>query len=471
MRGKAVIKSFSHALTASVATSIVAAISLLVLPKFLGVEAFSYWQLYLFYVTYVGVFHFGWADGIYLRYGGRYYEELDKKSMNSQFWLLFLTETILMVLIALWAILFVHNSNKEVIVIFVGVNCLLLNTRAFLQFTLQGTGRIKDFAQNVVIEKVLFILLAIIGLLAGVSHFEYFLVMDIIAKLVMLVSLCIICKDIVFVLPYKISNYIGEAFLNIISGAKLLLAGIASLLIVGVFRLAIENQWDIITFGKISLVLSVTSTLMILINAASVAIFPAIKRVALENQDKIYVILRTLLMVISLGFLIIYYPLYLVLIYWLPDYKDALMYLSILLPLCVYETKNQFLVNTYMKAFREERTMMTVNLISLAVAVFTVYLTAYIMHDLNLVLLGILSVIAFRAIAAEVMLQRKMKTSSLKDIIYESILVLVFLIASILVGGWIGTVIYAAVYSVYIIVKKQSIVNSIQAVLNQKAKM
>lgn len=42
-------------------------------------EEYGYCQLHLFYSSYVGFLHFGWNDGIYLRYGGKNYIELDKK--------------------------------------------------------------------------------------------------------------------------------------------------------------------------------------------------------------------------------------------------------------------------------------------------------------------------------------------------------------------------------------------------------
>ena len=58
----------------------------LLVPKVLGVDEFGYWQLFLFYTSYVGFFHFGLNDGVYLLNGGRVRCELDKRSVNSQFW-------------------------------------------------------------------------------------------------------------------------------------------------------------------------------------------------------------------------------------------------------------------------------------------------------------------------------------------------------------------------------------------------
>lgn len=55
------------------------------------------------------------------------------------------------------------------------------------------------------------------------------------------------------------------------------------------------------------------------------------------------------------GFLLVYMPLYYVLNLWLPQYKESLVYLIFLLPLCVYEGKMNLLCTTYFKVLRLEK--------------------------------------------------------------------------------------------------------------------
>ena len=47
----------------------------LFVPKLLNVTNFGYWQLFIFYYGYVGFFHFGLNDGVYLKYGGVEYNK------------------------------------------------------------------------------------------------------------------------------------------------------------------------------------------------------------------------------------------------------------------------------------------------------------------------------------------------------------------------------------------------------------
>ncbi len=102
------VKSIFHKLYYSVSANFlnlsISIVASFIVPKLLGLEQYGYWQLYLFYVGYTGFFHFGLADGIYLRYGGKYYDELDKAMMHSQYWLLTVLEIVIFIAIILFSI-------------------------------------------------------------------------------------------------------------------------------------------------------------------------------------------------------------------------------------------------------------------------------------------------------------------------------------------------------------------------------
>ena len=88
-------KNLSYTVLANGTNTLVSMVLVLFVPKVLGVTEYAYWQLYLFYASYVGFFHLGWADGVYLKFGGKEYESLDKQYFNTQFWLLTFAEVIL----------------------------------------------------------------------------------------------------------------------------------------------------------------------------------------------------------------------------------------------------------------------------------------------------------------------------------------------------------------------------------------
>lgn len=67
----AFIKNILYAFLAQGIALFLSVLMSLIVPKILGVEQYSYWQLFIFYTGYVGFFHFGLNDGVYLRLGGQ----------------------------------------------------------------------------------------------------------------------------------------------------------------------------------------------------------------------------------------------------------------------------------------------------------------------------------------------------------------------------------------------------------------
>ncbi len=459
-------KNFTGAFVANLISAIVTALTVLVIPKFLGITDFSYWQLYIFYVSYVGFMHFGWADGIYLRYGGKYYDKLDKRLFSSQFWLLNLLQTVVLIGFSIFAMLFIEDTNKMLIVILTGVNCLLLNSRTFLQSVLLSTDRIIDFSKNIIAEKVLYIALVVIIIATGLLQYEYLLAADMLAKFVMLVALVYICRDIVFAKLYSFKSAVSEAWANISVGIKLMFANIAGMLVVGVSRFTIEANWGIEKFGKVSLVLTVANLVMVFISAVSIVIFPILKRTDESNLPKIYESLKTMLMVIVLGALILYYPAHYILSSWLPDYADSLIYMALLFPVCVYEAKMSMLITTYLKALRKEGLILTINVLAVALSIVGAVIAAVWLQNLTLTVLMIVIVLAIRATLAEILLARIIPIKIKKDILLEIILTSIFIFVSWFIGGIIAAIIYALAYGIYLLLKSSDIKKMVALIKN-----
>lgn len=76
------------------------------------------------------------------------------------------------------------------------------------------------------------------------------------------------------------------------------------------------------------------------------------------------------------------------------------------------------------------------------VAVVTVYLTAIVLHSLLFTLIGLVSVLALRSICAEMALAKTLHINVALDIIYELLLTTAFIVASGVIGGIVGAVIY-----------------------------
>ncbi len=454
-----IFKNFSYTFIGNFITFLLNAGVTFIIPKFIGVTEYSYYQLFQFYIAYVGYMQFGWVDGMYLRLGGRYYEDLDKKRLHTQWCLYTIFTLIVGGVVILSAFLGAFDKQKQLVIFLTGLSVFNILPITWFQYILQATNRIKENATVIILRSVLFLIGICVLLLLRVTGYAAFCIAFVIAQFFSLLYVLWACRDIVCNKKVPVRSVIGEIKQDFSQGIKLTIATVSSVLIIGVVRLAIEQSWSVETFGKVSLTLSVSNLLMLFVRAVSLVMFPALRRTREENLAEIYGTMRTGLMVVLLGLLVGYYPLKVILSAWLPQYADSLVYMALLFPMCVFESKTSMLIETYMKTLRKEKWLLTVNLATVFLSVVFAVITVYWLHNLDLAVVSIVVLLAFRCIAAECLLSRLIGIEVKKDILLEVILTAIFIVASWFVGGVPGIVLYAAAYVVYLLIKRDSITN------------
>lgn len=459
---KKIMRDLSVSLFANLVSLAGSTLMTVLLPKFIGVSEYAYYQLYIFYCSYVGFFAVGQIEGVYLRHGGEYYDKLDKKQISGQFRFFSIFEVFLSVGISLIVFFTSDDFNKTIVLIFFSCCILVYLPRAFLHNLLQTTGRIKEYAQSVMLEKLVHILITVAGIALGQDIFIWFVCSELIGRVCGAIYIFGVCRDIVAKRPTKLSHVIPEIKLNSIAGLPLMISNVASMLIIGVIRQSIEWCWNIETFGKISLTISLSNLLLTFINSVSLVLFPALKRSAPEKLKPIYQIMCTLLTSIIFFAMILYYPVKSILSIWLPQYAESLKYMAILFPICAYESKMSLIINTYMKALRKERTLLYINLVTVGLSICMAALTCFFMHSLDLAIFSIVVSMAFRSIIAERILSKQLLISVLKNNIVELLITAAFIICSWIIGGILGLVLYIICYAIYILINKKDLAYSIK---------
>lgn len=444
------LKNLSVAFVANLISLLGSTIITIFLPKFIGVTQYAYYQLYIFYTSYIGFLGLGWLDGIYLRYGGKFYDKIDKKLFSAQFRSFSLFEAILSLVIFTITLINFSTFSTEFVYACCCLCIIIHLPRAILHNLLQTTGRVKEYAQSLIIEKIIHITITILGLILGKGNFEWFIISELLGRLTATMYIFYICKDIITTKPYQIKKIFPEIKTNISCGIALMISNVASMLIVGVMRQAIVMTWSIETFGKISLTLAISNLLLIFINSIAMVLFPALKRINKNELEKLYVKIRSLLMVVVFSTLLFYLPVKKMFSIWLPNYTDSFKYMAILFPMIVFESKISLLINTYMKALRLEKKLLFINLISVVISIILAYISCYILHSLSHVIISIIIVLMLRCIIAEVILKNYINIKVLKNIMYEIILTTVFIIGSWYFQNLYGVLIYFIAYLVFI---------------------
>lgn len=465
---KKLMKNYWFSLSSNLISFMISAIVIAVVPKLIGAAEYGYFQLFILYTSYVGFFHFGWCDGIYLRYGGQYYDKLDKKKMSGQFWSLSVFE--LAVTIILFAAIFVINPGEEKgFILFISAfSILFVIPKTMLSYLLQLSNRIKEYSVITIIEKLVYCVIVIAVLALGMRDYKMLIYADIAGKLVALIVGVVYCRDIVFSKLEPIKQSLAETWANISVGIKLMVANVAGMLILGIVRLAIEDHWGIEVFGKVSLTVSVSNMMLMFVSAIGIVIFPMIKRVDSGRLNDIYDKLRDCLMVAFFGLMIFYYPAKSILSLWLPGYEESFRYMALLFPICIFEGKMSMLINTYMKALRMENMLLVINICTVALSLVLTGVAVYSVGNLEMSIVIILVLFGFRCVLCEIFLSKAMEKNVIRDIIYELILVAAFVIVTWFINSWVSCLLYGLCYMIYLFLKRKEIGNMAKKILKVK---
>lgn len=456
---KDIIRNLSYSTLANFLSAVISVLLVMIVPKLLGIREYGLWQLSVFYNSYVGYLHFGWIDGIYLRYGGYDYKHLDRGLLRRQFYYFCIFEIFLSTAILTIALFFIGDYDKKFLMIVFALTCIIQLPGTFLRFLMQATNRIREYARNLLLERIFYGAMIIFMLSIGIRDYKPLVIMCCLALLVSTVHAIFICKAIVFSKDSCTKpTVINEIQLNLKSGINLLLANFASMFILGIVRLCIEHQWSIETFAKLSLSLNVCTFIMVFVNAVGVVIFPLLKNLSKEHMQELYTHLNTLITATLLVILIGFFPCQWVLTEWLPQYTQSITFLGILFPMCLYEGKMALLYNTYMKAMREEKVLLKFNIITLFISIILSVITIFLLKQLLLAVLVIIICLALRCTMAEIYISKKMETHHLKGLRDESALVICFIaIASAVQNAFLSVVMYGGVLVLYLLSNRKKL--------------
>ena len=230
--------------------------------------------------------------------------------------------------------------------------------------------------------------------------------MDVISDFVGVLYGVIVNKDLYFTKKKLQSEDINEAFTNIKTGVVLLLSNWVSLLLVGLAKTFIQLHWGNLTFGKVSFAFSLANLFLTFVSAISIAVFPSLKRLNQDDLPDIYIKSRNTISVvlyIAMGF---YFPCKYFVTLWLHQYIESLDYLAILMPMVVSSTKVALLTNNYLKAFRKEKSLLFINLISVIIALLSYYLAIVFFDSVSFVLLAVVIASELRSVISEIIVLR-----------------------------------------------------------------
>lgn len=437
----------------------------LVLPKIVSIEDYSYWQLFLFYSSYVGLFHLGFVDGIYLRLAGKKYIDLEHDLLNSQLKIFLIFQLMIAAAISVISIYNVDDKSRMYVIIMTAIYMPVTNLTYFFGYLFQTVNMTKLYSFSVIIEKVSAMVFVLMAIIMNKTAFIYYIIIFTISKFISMMYCCVKGKAIILI-KSKIQKIVfRELFTNISVGINLTLANLASMFVIGIGRFIIDKRWGLKTFGKFSLSISLINFILQFIGQISMVIFPTLKDI---SQDKIHTVferLQKLLSFILLGSLIMYFPIKLIMVKWLPSYVESMTYLALLMPICVFDGKMNILCTTYFKVMRKEKLLLLINILTFSLCFLLSVVGAYFINNMYFIIISLVTAIILRSVISEIILIKMMKRKWNISNLFDVLLTIVFINAAFFGNVIFGVMIYTILYLTYVWIYRKDFVNLLNTFL------
>ena len=353
-----------------------------ILPLILDIENYGYYKTYTLYISYTGLLHFGFVDGILLLFAGKNYDELNREKFRLYTKFFVILESVFGVIGVAGAVAFL-NGQMRVIMALVSLNLIWSNLILYFQYISQATSRFKEFAVCKIINAVSTIaLVAVLFFIwkkysnSSLLTAEFYIVASQIISVGLLGWYFVTYRNITFGKKEAFVNEKNTILLILKKGFVLTIAYEVSRLVLVMDRQFVSALFDIETYARYAFAYNILSCVTALITGISTVMFPKLKRMSHDEAMKFFpkgmALITVLVCFAQLG----YYPIRHIVMWLLPHYADSLEYFRIVFPVLALTSCITIIVFTFYKILDKNNVFFLVCAVSLVFA-FLANVVAY----------------------------------------------------------------------------------------------
>lgn len=440
----------------------------LIIPKYLGPTQYGFYQLYVFYASFLGLLLLGYCDGIYLKFGGVDYKGLDKKEFSQYF--NFLAAYLIVLSLSLYFILDKIDIQNQNLAKLLSITLFIQGLNSYFVLINQASGRFGIYSLANILEKSTLLIYAVFVFFSKNINLDILLIFTILGKLLTLIINILFDYSIVFTdfkkpfFPKK--NIIIQ---NIKIGFPLTLAGVASMLMTGIGKNKVQNNLGIRDFGYYSLVFSMMSIISQIISAISIVFYPLLKKQNRETMKNNLFLSNLIFEYINILFPFAFYAIYIVLYYYLPNYLPAKNSLIILMPTLYYQSKISIIYNTFMKVLRLEKYILMNGIVALIFCIVITNLGFFILPIVESIAFCTLISFIFWEILSKMSVNKKFQLPT-KFFSVGSLYFSIYLTTALYLPVDISFYIYVLFVVIYVFIQWKKILGNLQLILKYKIK-
>lgn len=464
MSKRSLLRNISYVFSSQMLILIIGMARSIILPLFFHVNAFGYFQVYVFYTSYTGLFALGFNDGVYLRYGEYNYDQLPHEKMRSSIKLYALMLSVFTVITAVSVIFVIKDPDVRFAMLFSSLNVLVIGLNTVFIFFLQITNQLKKYSVFSVANKVLVILAILFMIIINDNNYRTIIVVDFIGGMLVLLFISLQCKDLLYGKNSSFSEGWGEFKKNLRVGVKLLVANLLGMLLIGCGRIIIQYWGHIKDFAVYSFGISVTAMVLTVITAFSLVLYPTLKRISSDLLPDYYSKVDAFTRLFNVFTLLVYFPFYYVVSRYFGKYADVLTYLNLLFIVAYLQSKISLLYNTFYNTLRKEKALLIENVSSVLLFIVLASALFFSFHTIWIIAFSTAAAMLFRCFISELYLKKiKFLRSNLKPLL-ELGYILVFLLITSVLNVIPGVIVFSLLSFAYMLMERNEIKEVLSAV-------
>ena len=410
----------------------------LILPKYLSIDTYADIKTFQLCLSYIGVLHLGYNDGVYLEYGGRNISEVNKDQLSRNATTIKFLEAAFFI-VFLFVGLFLGN-NMVIYVAFILVPYLLV---AYYKYLFQACGEFSRYGRILNAVTIGLFAANMLLILLKVDNSAYYILAQIIIYFLVWIALEVLSRAKLG-LRFKFAFFsIAELVRCVKQGFLLMLGNFASTFITSMDRWFINFLMTSAEFAYYSFAVSLESFL----NIATTPITTTLYNYFCKDSTQETVSKIRKYMVVFSGLLVSSAFAVKVLIMWyIPKYKESIDVVFILFASQIFYVLNRSIYTNLYKARRKQNVYFVKLLITLVCAFLLNVICYLLMHTKEAFAIGTLitSVIWFILVNFDFKAYR----CTWKEIIF----MIAMSVALLLLGTTLNPIIGFCVYIVFCII-------------------
>ncbi|MDW3710264.1 oligosaccharide flippase family protein [Enterococcus faecium] len=420
-----------------------------IIPKVLGVTEYGYYKIFTLYTTYVSIFSFGISEGLYLKYSGTEYEDLDKRGIRFYTRFLSMLQILMSLVVAIIAVSVLPGEYKYIFVA-VAIYMVELNITVYYQYVAQMTMRFKDYSARNLVKSLFTIISVVLMYLIYRANGKEMLPYKLYVGFVLVISTILLVmyiykfRDITFGKSLMWKEKKGELLELIKIGVPFVIASLCATLILSIDRQFVSLGFDTATYGIYAFAYNMLSLVTVCTSAISTVLYPTLKQSKDGRISEQYPMLVSYVAIFIFFALSSYFPLCIVVKYFLPQYMSSLVIFRIVFPGLAFSAVISVVMQNYYKLLNKNQYFFYINLIVLIVSIVTNYVALIIWRTPQAISWASIVTLVFYYVAAERFFVKEFKVVWKKNLLYCSIMAVGFYLITLISNVYFGFVIYAA---------------------------